>query len=265
MRNDATMLEDGRIDGLDITNYPWIHERHRIFPDVFKDQGYRSILDIAAGVGITPKRISNHYDCFILSNDITPSCLKSLRKSGLTAISFDLDNPAVSFPFPDDTFDAVISLATLEHIIAIDHHMSEIHRILSNHGHLYISVPNYSGIQFIVPFLLTGKTFHNPLSEGIDKYEFYAHVRYFTYNTLLEFVANWGFKPLRVYLPLPKSSSRFQALKERSRYRASLFRILMLILYKLLPPRWAFHPVICFQKTNGLVPHALKKPRKVIL
>ncbi len=60
----------------------------------------------------------------------------------------------MQFPFKDESFDAVISLATLEHIIDIDHHMNEIRRILKKDGDLFLSVPNYSGIHFVIPFLL---------------------------------------------------------------------------------------------------------------
>jgi SAM-dependent methyltransferase len=123
MRKDAVAIEDSRLKDLDLDTYPWIHERHRIFPGVFGEEKYGKILDIAAGAGLVAKRIQDRYPCFMLCNDISPESIRFLRANMLRTVSFDLDDPNSYFPFPDETFDAVISLATLEHIINIDHHM----------------------------------------------------------------------------------------------------------------------------------------------
>ena len=250
MREDAVILEDGRLDGLDLDNYPWIYERHRIFPQVMKNENYNSILDIAAGMGVVAKRIRDGYPCLMVCNDITPSCLKSLKANGLDTVSFDLDDPDAKFPFKDETFDAVISLATLEHILNLEHHMNEIKRILKKDGHLYISTPNYSGMYFMLKFIFTGRTFHDPLGTHLQKYEFLAHIRYFTYKTLLDYIRSFGFKADKVYLPLPKSSSRYLRMRKKLFPIALFFKFIMFILYRLLPPRWALHPVLRFSKTD---------------
>jgi SAM-dependent methyltransferase len=250
MRQDAITIENARLNGLDLDNYPWLNERHRLFPSILEPGRYDRILDVAAGVGVVAHRIRTDYPCFMLCNDIASESLRNLKANHLTAVSFDLDNLKSSFPFPDETFDAVISLATLEHIINIDHHLLELRRVLKPDGHLFLSVPNYSGLQFVVPFLLTGRTFHNPVKGGLDKYEFYAHVRYFTYKTLVEFMEGFGFVPQITYLPLPQASSRYQRLKRRNVVAAAMFRLCMLLLYKCLTPRWAFHPVIRFSRSD---------------
>jgi SAM-dependent methyltransferase len=265
MREDAVTLEDGRLEGLDLDNYPWIYERHRIFPDVFKNEKYDKILDIAAGMGVVAKRIHDRYPCFMVCNDITPTCLKSLRSNGFNTVSFDLDDPDAKFPFPDETFDAVLSLATLEHILNLEHHMNEIKRILKKGGHLYISVPNYSGLAFMLKFFFTGRTFHNPLGNPLQRYEFLAHIRYFTYKTLLDYIRSYGFKSDKVYLPLPKSSSRYIRLRKKLPPLALLFKFIMFLLYRFLPPRWALHPVLRFSNMDVSDGGIDKKPKKVIL
>jgi SAM-dependent methyltransferase len=265
MREDATKLEDERLRGLELDSYPWYHERHRIFPEIFGKQRYSRILDTAAGMGVVAKRIQENYPCYLLCNDISSESIKNLRASNFNVISFDLDRKNDHFPFKDETFDAVLSLATLEHIINLDQHMYEIRRILKRRGHLFMSVPNYSGLQFVIPFLIHGRSFHNPLKGGISKYEFYAHVRYFTYKTLIEFVSQFGFKPDTVYLPLPKESSRFRKLKGKSEVLAKIFKLIMFVFYKCLPPRWAFHPVIRFSRWEGENVKKVGKPQKVIL
>lgn len=269
MRKDATKLENDRLAGLDMESYPWIHERHLIFPQIFEPGRYNEILDVAAGMGIVAKRIKDGYPCRMLCNDISEASLRNLRQAGLETTSFDLDDPDNPFPLAESSFDAVISLATLEHILHLDEHLREVHRILREEGHLFISTPNYNGIHFVIPLLLHGKTFHDPMKGGIARYEFYAHVRYFTYESLLEFVSSFGFRPEIVYLPLPNGSARYRALQTKSRTLAFLFRNGMHLFYKVFSPRWALHPVLRFAKIS--TPYQTtkaekpKRPKKIIL
>lgn len=262
MRKDATDVEESRLQGVEsIENYPSFHERHRIFPGVFDGRNHKRILDVAAGVGCAARRIHDNYPAEMVCNDIAPTCLRVLEQQGLRTVSFDIDDDATVFPFPDGYFDAVVSLATIEHVIFLDHHLREIRRVLSNQGYLYISTPNYAGLTHLPRFLFKGESFHNPLSEK-SKYEFYAHVRYFTFKTLLEFVISFGFTPLEVYLPLPESSSYYRTMQTQSPLKAWAFRSSMWLLYTLGSPRWASEPVICFQKTDQ---KPATKYRKVVL
>jgi len=155
----------------------------------------------------------------------------------------------------------VIALATIEHLINIDHFIEEIFRILGREGYLYLSAPNYSGLIYLLPLLISGKTFHDPMTNP-SRYEFYAHVRYFTYHTLLEFVSSFGFVPDTVYLPVPQDSSRYLSLYSKSKFKALTFRTVMKFLYKYFSPRWASEPIICFRKSSSPV---VKKFRKVVL
>lgn len=259
----AIELEEKRLEQVTgIDNYNMIHERHRIFPSVFENRKHKKILDTAAGVGVVAERINKYYDGEIICNDISPKCLSILKKQGLKTLSFNIDSEYEPFPIKDGEYDAVISLSTIEHVYNIDHYISEIHRILKPSGYLYISAPNYNGLGYLVQLLRTGKTFHNPLNE-IDKYEFYAHLRYFTYKTLLEYVSLFGFSPEAVYLGLPQGSTKFLRLKERSILKAFIIRNIMKTLYTCFSPRWCTEPIICFKKTENN-PVRLK-PRKVIL
>jgi SAM-dependent methyltransferase len=264
MRKDAVQLEETRLLGIrSIEDYPDFHERHRVIPAIFEDRQHKTILDVAAGVGCAANRIQENYPTDLICNDITPTCLAILQQLGLRTVSFDLDDEERPFPFPDGHFDAIISLATIEHLLHVDHFMSEIHRILNKDGYLYLTAPNYTSLAFLLPFLLTGKAFHDPLSKSSrTRYEFYAHVRYFTYKTLLEFVNSFGFIPDTVYLALPGGSTRYQALYASSKVKALAFRYSMMLMYRLLSPRWASEPIICFRKTTSKIN---RKLRKVVL
>ncbi len=250
MRKDAQPLEDARLQGVTKTDeYPSFRERHRAFPTIFEDRNHKKILDVAAGAGVAARRIHQLSPASILCNDISHSALAILHNEGMPVISYDIDDNKANFPFVTGSFDAVVSLATIEHIINLDHHMQEIFRVLEDGGYLYISSPNYASLRSLPGYLFQGRSFHNPLKEH-DRYEFYAHVRYFTYRTLLEYVELFGFCPVAVYLPLPKGSSYYHNLENRSKSKARAFRLGMRALYTVFGPRWAAEPVLCFRKTN---------------
>jgi hypothetical protein len=80
MRQDSQALETGRMTGMTIEDYPWLHERHRIFPEVFENRNHKDIIDISAGIGIVAKRISERYACKIRCNEIDETCVAQLRK-----------------------------------------------------------------------------------------------------------------------------------------------------------------------------------------
>ena len=256
MRTDSQALEAGRMTGMTIENYPWLHERHRIFPEIFEKRNHRNILDISAGIGIVARNITERYPCKLHCNEVDEACLLELKKLPVELSSFDLDS-GKALPLPDSAFDAIICLATIEHLINIDVFVKELYRILAAEGRLYLSVPNYASLYWMIP-LLRGRTFHDPFGER-SRYEFYAHIRYFTYRTLLEYMAHFGFKPDTVYLTLPKGSTKFQRIKERSAFGAFFIQKAFGFLYR-LSPRWHQEPVICFAKGEQQV-----KVREVIL
>jgi len=270
MRQDAIPLEEERLAHVNsLADYNSVHERHRIFPAAFEERDHTSIVDLSAGVGVAAKRIQDLYvaqreGVDLLCNDKCPKCLKILESVGLHTISFDIDDPATPFPLADASFDAAISLATVEHVMATQHFFAEVMRILKPGGAFYLSAPNYAGLAYVLRLVLTGRAFHDPVGGNEESYEFYGHVRYFTYRTLHELARSFGFVHEAVYLGLPAGSSHYQALYARSRAKALTFRTLMRLLYTLGSPRWASEPVLCLRKPGPGVRRDNGRPRKVI-
>jgi ubiquinone/menaquinone biosynthesis C-methylase UbiE len=249
MRNNSISLEEGRLMNNGVEEKPFLHERHRAFPAVFENRDHKRILDVAAGVGYAANRIHKNYSGQIFCNDLSPTCLKNLRQLKLPVTRYSIDNDVISFPFASNSFNAVIALATIEHVIQVDDFVKEIYRILDDDGCFYVSAPNYASLLYLLPVVVSGRTFHNPLNPSM-KYEFYAHVRYFTYRTLIEYIPQFGFTPEAVYLPLPKSSTSFTDLQARSKLKAAIFKVGMSMLYR-ISPRWASEPIICFRKSKN--------------
>lgn len=244
MRTDSKKLEDSRMMGLSLENYPILHERHRIFPEVFEKRDHKQVLDISAGIGVVARRIIETYPCEMHCNEVDETCLTQLKKLNVHITSHDLDtgNP---LPLETSRYDAIICLATLEHLLNIDAFVADLKRILRDDGRVYLSVPNYASLYWLIP-ILKGRTFHDPFGEQ-SRYEFYAHIRYFTYRTLLDYMKHFGFVPDTVYLPIPKGSNHFMRIRERSKIIGWLIQRFFSALYK-LSPRWHQEPVICFAK-----------------
>jgi SAM-dependent methyltransferase len=260
MRNGAVELEESRLRGIEkLEDYPWFMERHRVFPTIFEDRHHKKILDSSAGVGCTAKRIKDNYPAELVCNDISPTCLKLLHSLGVPTFSFDIDENNTFFPFEDGHFDALISLVTLEHLLNPDHFLKESNRILCENGFLYISTPNYAALYYVLRLALTGKSFHDPITEA---YEFNAHIKYFTYRTMIELVSSKGFVLDTVYLALPEGGYRYKELLLKSRAKAIGHRYGRWLMYHLLPIRWSAEPILCFQKSSS---KQSRKVRKVVL
>lgn len=258
--NRAIELEERRLKEADERGVSYlVHERHRAFPRAFESRQHRKIIDLSAGTGLVAERIRDGYPATLVCNELSPTCLKRLAERGFLTVSIDLDDSSRDYPLEPAAFDAAICLATIEHLLNVEHLLTQAARILADGGFLYLSAPNYSGLAYLLPFLLSGRTFHDPLGKE-SRYEFFAHVRYFTYRTMRELVESFGFSLDTVYLPLPESSSKFQALRRRSPLRAALVRSGMGCLYTLCSPRWAAEPILCFRKGASTA----KRVRKVV-
>jgi SAM-dependent methyltransferase len=263
MRHDSIEVEEHRLTGVEkIEDYRWFKERHRVFPAVFENRNHKRVIDLSAGVGCAAKRIKELYNAEIICNDIAPTCLKVLNQLGLKTVSFNIDDPETHFPFDDAYFDAVISLATIEHLLYPDHLLNETRRILAPGGFFYICAPNYAAPEYMMKLLFLGRSFHEPLGSEEEKYEFYAHVRYYTYKTLRDFVSSFGFSLDTVYIAMPAGSSRYEELYARSRFKALAYKNIMRFRHLILSARWASEPILCFRKD---LPNKKRRVRKVVL
>jgi ubiquinone/menaquinone biosynthesis C-methylase UbiE len=121
------------------------------------------------------------------------------RQKGIDVAEFDL-NSADNLPYPDERFDVVLCIETLEHIYPTDHLVGEIHRVLKPRGTAIIDVPRLDSF-LNVGLLLLG--FQPPGIECSRRRRFGAinadsvltgHVAYFTRRALLEMLRSRGFR-----------------------------------------------------------------------
>jgi SAM-dependent methyltransferase len=109
---------------------------------------------------------------------------------GTPTISADLHG---KIPFESGSFDLVLCLDVLEHLVDPAHCLAEAHRILREDGILVINVPNH--------FSLSGRL-NITLGSGIDSIKFFPqfddwenpHLRFFRHSSITKLVQECQFK-----------------------------------------------------------------------
>lgn len=136
--------------------------------------------------------------------DISPFCVREAEERKIERFG---DTPGIRFfhghagnrlEFPDGTFDAVTSVAVMEHVFDLYHAIGEVHRVLKPDGIFVIEVPNIAYLRYRIE-LLFGKlpvtsTPHNWKEVGWDG----GHLHYFTRKTLCRLLEECGFEVLKV-------------------------------------------------------------------
>lgn len=102
---------------------------------------------------------------------------KGLLYQGIDIDIIDFNND--EFPFPDNSFDLVVSLAVIEHIKNTENFLSEINRILKKGGFVFLSTPNWC---------YAFKNF----------YDDYTHVRPYTKKSLSKILSDFNFEDIHI-------------------------------------------------------------------
>lgn len=97
------------------------------------------VLDIACGAGTTSFFLSNKYNCRITGIDISKSLIEKANNSltkfnGKNKINFEVAD-AFKIPYPDNTFDSVVSQAFFILVNEKEKVLKEIYRVLKPGGY----------------------------------------------------------------------------------------------------------------------------------
>jgi methionine biosynthesis protein MetW len=97
--------------------------------------------------------------------DASSSGVAACTQKGLKAQCLDVSTDGI--PFPDQSFDAVISLETFEHLMNPYYALGEVLRVLKPQGRFICSVPNpLTGHGYLYPGLFEYKNFRQFLTQG---------------------------------------------------------------------------------------------------
>lgn len=120
--------------------------------------------------------------------DISQQAVNTLKEKGFDMRLADLnENP---LPFSENSFDIVLSLDVIEHVIDPIFFMSELFRVCAPGGHVVISTANSRTLKSMYILMVRGRfpwTSHEKL--GWDC----GHLHYFTSRDVVELGKNMGF------------------------------------------------------------------------
>lgn len=102
------------------------------------------VLDVACGSGFGIKILSS-FCSSIIGVDRSFDAIRFAGQNFMQSISRLAQADAVRLPFADNTFDAVVSFETIEHLPEPEKFLREVRRVLIPSGRLYISTPVKKG------------------------------------------------------------------------------------------------------------------------
>ncbi|MBI2013512.1 MAG: class I SAM-dependent methyltransferase [Candidatus Colwellbacteria bacterium] len=176
--------------------------QYRLALELVKNRGFgKVVLDIGAGKGEFADILSER-GYKVSCVDGTKELCKELEEKGYETACIDLEEERL--PFPDNSFDLVVSLEVIEHLWNTEHYLKELWRVLRPDGYVILTTPNYNFWSFrILSFLGLAERF---LTQDYHKKLFTAHSLskrlgpYFT----VEKIAGRGMVPkLGLHYPAP--------------------------------------------------------------
>jgi ubiquinone/menaquinone biosynthesis C-methylase UbiE len=166
-----------------------------------------SLLDVGCGSGELALLLKEEFGIEPSGVEINKVALEQAKKRGLNAKYADLEK---KWPYKNNTFNSVIGVEIIEHMVNPDHFLREAKRVLKQEGKLILTTPNlanwFNRILFLLgyqPFFLEASTvdktvgisFTRKLTENRIPV---GHVRVFTLNAIIDLLKLHGFKNIKV-------------------------------------------------------------------
>ena len=146
----------------------------RLLPDV----SGAHVVELGGGTGEL-SRAMRARGANVTFVDLSPSNVASARDDGFNAIQLDLNRGLPTFA--DASCDGIVMLEIIEHLVAVEHMLAEVHRVLRPGGFLILSTPNFA-------FLYNRLRILSGRLSGDEGY----HYRFFTPSSLERQIVNAG-------------------------------------------------------------------------
>ena len=112
---------------------------------VVSDLNGKRILDVGCGYGEILEEIANHFDSQLYGVDFINVRIDEALEKLKGKVVIKNSDIQEEIPFPDNYFDVVFSIETLEHLKEPEKCIKEIKRVLKNNGQFILTMPNATG------------------------------------------------------------------------------------------------------------------------
>ncbi len=158
------------------------------------------VLDVGCGEGSMLRRLSPRFK-ELYGLDVSSTAIQEAQEKKeqmcpeeASKFKFTLGNADNSLPFPDNFFDAIISIAAMEHIYDLFFLVGEMYRVLKPNGYVVVEVPNIAYLKHRLALLVgrlpvTSSSFDRWQEVGWDG----GHIHYFTMKRLCWLFQSLGF------------------------------------------------------------------------
>jgi ubiquinone/menaquinone biosynthesis C-methylase UbiE len=198
----------------DSIDTPWWGEHDQRYVEALKhiDKNF-TILDIACGNGFGTYKLYEQTQNVVIGGDVSDEALiycKKKYQKHLKKDTFDFRKlDATALDFKDNTFNAVVSFETIEHIADYNKVIAEFKRVLKPGGILLLSTPNI--------------VVSSPDGIVVNPY----HVKEFTYDELSSLLSPFQTCSIggQQYVRYKNKNSRLAFLTERFLYMRGIRRL----------------------------------------
>jgi len=160
-----------------------------------------AVLEIGCGPGRSSRFLSANLRCrSYMAIDIDPKIIAHAEShnNGNSKVIFQVAD-VCDLPFEDNSFDAVINIDTLHHVIHWKKALKEIHRVLKKRGKLLLREYSIETFSFPLVGLLIRSLLDYPYEHMFDQKELLSYIRKNGFNIthendlswLMMLVANW--------------------------------------------------------------------------
>ncbi len=153
---------------------------------------FETMLDIGCGTGVFAAEAKRRTGCRLFGVDGSDYALQQAKDMGFESLSQITDFNSGVLPFAAGQFDFCLCKDLLEHLVRPEAVLKETHRILKPNGHLLVHVPNHFPLQGRIRFLFANDIDTYRYFPGAKRWNF-PHIRFFTYESLVELLSLSGF------------------------------------------------------------------------
>lgn len=155
------------------------------------------VLEIGCGSGATLEWLKREKGCIWVGGIELNKAVSFYAEKQLDFfMNANIEN--IDLPFNKNTFDVILCLDVLEHLIDPWIVVTKLSRLIKPGGVLIVSLPNILHISALIPLLLKDRWDYAP-SGILDK----THLRFFTKKTSIELLENGGLCVEKVIPHLP--------------------------------------------------------------